>query len=68
MSSKQFNLFSTNNIKSSAYYQALYVRRGQSGLFKDSMGCKMMQQDVLNSQRELARRLSSAIVIDDKDK
>lgn len=53
--------------KSSAYYQALYVKRGESGLFRDSMGCAMLQRDVLAMQRELARRLSSAATADEDE-
>lgn len=53
--------------KSSAYYQALYVKRGESGLFRDSMGCAMLQRDVLATQRELARRLTSAIAADEDE-
>lgn len=53
--------------KSSAYYQALYVKRGESGLFRDSMGCAMLQRDVLAMQRELARRLASAVSIDEDE-
>lgn len=50
--------------RGSAYYQALYVKQGKSGLFRDSMGCAMLQRDVLASQRELARRLSSAVIVE----
>lgn len=53
--------------KSSAHYQALYVKRGASGLFRDSMGCVMLQRDVLAMQRELARRLASAVSIDEDE-
>lgn len=51
--------------KSSAYYQALYVKKGETGLFRDSMGCAMLQRDVLAVQRELARRLASAASADE---
>lgn len=53
--------------KSSAYYQALYVKRGESGLFRDSMGCAMLQRDVLASQREWARLLASAVDEDEDE-
>lgn len=56
-----------NEPKSSAYYQALYVKRGKSGLFRDSMGCAMLQQDVLATQRDLARRLASAVATDEDE-
>lgn len=48
--------------KKSAYYQALYVKKGKSGLFRDSMGCEMLQRDVLARQQDLARLLSTAVV------
>lgn len=52
---------SENKPFSLAYYEALYPRRGNSGLRKDGMGAKMLHQDVLARQRELARRLASAV-------
>lgn len=61
------SLLSVDAPKSSAYYQALYVKRGKSGLFRDSMGCVMLQRDVLAMQRELARRLSSATTADEDE-
>lgn len=54
--------------KSSVYYQTLYVNKGKSGLFRDSMGYAMLQRDVLAIQRELARRLTSAATADEDEK
>lgn len=53
-----------STVKSIGYYQARYVQRGESGLFRDSMGCTMIHHDALAAQRELARRLTSAVSSD----
>lgn len=50
------------SVKSSAYYRAMYVRRGTSGRFQDSAGGRMLHMDVMEAQRELARRLGAATV------
>lgn len=54
----------TNLPKSSLYYQSIYVERGKTGLFRDSRACDMLHQDVLSMQRDLARRLASAAIVD----
>lgn len=55
-----------HEIKSVGYYQTLYVQRGKTGEFKDSVAGIMMQQDALSAQREMARRLASATMKDEE--
>lgn len=43
--------------KDRSYYQAIYVRQGKSGRFRDSFGYEMMKRDIFDEQREKARQI-----------
>ena len=43
--------------KDRSYYQAVYVRQGKSGHFRDSFGYEMMKRDIFDEQRKNARQI-----------
>lgn len=43
--------------KDRSYYQAIYVRQGELGRFRDSFGYEMMTRDIFDDQREKARQI-----------
>jgi len=58
---------STSGLKSSAYYQMLYVRQGRSGLFRDSASYEMLQRDAFVAQEALAQQFFSSFVEQEGD-
>lgn len=53
-------------IYSSTYYKSLYVARDKSG--RSTHAFKMQQKDILDAQRELARKLANAVTENAKPK
>ena len=43
--------------KERSYYQAIYVRQGKSGHFRDSFSYEMMKRDIFDEQRKEAREI-----------
>ena len=41
----------------SSYYQMMYVQQGRSGHFRDSMAYSRLHDNIMQTQKEMARRL-----------
>lgn len=55
----------SEELKRSVHYQAFYVKRGTSGLFRDSIGYEILQRNVFAAQKELAKQISISVVSED---
>ena len=53
-----------NSIK---YYQAMYVERGKSGSLSGSRATQEIYKDALSLQKDMARRISDAVVVEADD-